>query len=695
MVARRSERWSGDVVGTEAHDGTAGPSGEAGQMRAWRVVLAMLLAVVAAAGWVDAAGAVPSAKAHKLAAEFVKKHCSDEQGRPLYDPNAMEELARVFQRTIDQKRHENGRLMVQPVQRFAAAAEIVTLADYCRRPGLRVIRFLQPSGPTPDLEVEIEGLPTFGVEVTSVTGRYPGAWKYRATSVSKIGATAPDVDAVLRAIDRKINSPQLTSQGGVLAVHVAGRKASSWPEIAAALKHRLDVLNPAAHLQSLELYSGGTRLDVRRGADGRFAVVAKPDLNPRYQHALAEMRKAGVPVIDEGGARGTPFGGPGLSPHGGGLANALSRGRGGIDFSSLELRYVADRNGRGIRYAFRGRAGAGDPRLGLQLAQDASDAFFVWLALPPDKFWVNLNPTEPDRIIDPVFARSDAGRVLLEADLALKKVVAPLVHPDSPSGSRFWRELEALYGDRPDQACFSVRQWIVPERATVYTSGDELYILDAPLAVKMESEFNGGFPGGGCPQGNDAFETAKEKIYRRLILPAVVQAVNTAPEFAALRRVYLSRIAAEWFRRRHARDRSTIGRIADSGNIRRWRAVTPWNPVDVFNRYLQSVRNGEWTYDRRGRVNGREYVVTTVFGGVDFSRTPRAKVTRRNFRKRWPRLASRVKRSLRRPAVDAGRGEVWLGGHTGTPAAAPRRRGTARRAPGRRTDRPIRPRFTG
>src|SRR5690606_38563166 len=124
--------------------------------------------------------------------------------------------------------------------------------------------------------------------------------------------------------------------------------------------------------------------------------------------------------------------------------------------------------------------------------QDASDAFFVWLALPPDTFWVNLNPTEPDRIIDPRFARTDAGRVLLEADLALKKVVAPLVHPESPSGARFWRELEALYGDRADRACFSVRQWIVPKRATVHATGDELYILDAPLAVKMESEFVGG-----------------------------------------------------------------------------------------------------------------------------------------------------------------------------------------------------------
>lgn len=662
-----------------------------------RIVLAMLVAVVAAAGWVDAAGAATSAKARKLAAEFVSKHCSDDLGRPLYDPNAMDELAAVFERAIKQRRAANGRWEVMPIQRFAAAAEIVTLAEYCRRPGLRAIRFLEaPQGTrTPDLQVEVEGQPTFSVEVTSATGRFTRQWQYRASWRSQVGSRLPEAETIASRIESKIGPNAQLRNGGVLSLHVAGRTASSWGEIAKAVKEMLDELNGARHVWALEIRSGAVRLHLRRDADGRMGAVAKPDLGPGFQHALGHMRRVGVPVIDEGGARGTPFSGPGLSPQGGGLANALSRGTGGIDFSSLELRYVADRKGRGIRYAFRGRAGAAEPRLGLQLAQDASDAFFVWLALSPDKFWVNLNPTEPDRIIDPLFAQSDAGRVLLEADLALKKAVAPLVRPDTPSGSQFWRELDALYGGRADRTCFSLRQWIVPERATVYTSGDELYILDAPLAVKVESEFIGGAPGGGCPQGNHAFETAKENIYRRLILPAVVQAVNTAPEFAALRRVYLSRIAAEWFRTRHARDRSPIGRIGDSGNIRRWRAVAPWNPVDVFNRYVASVRNGEWTYGRRVRINGREYVLTTVFGGVDFSRTPRAKVTRRDFRKRWPRLASHVKRSLRRPAVDARRGEVWVGGHTGRTAVALRGRSTAERAPDRRADRLVWPRFTG
>jgi hypothetical protein len=114
-----------------------------------------------------------------------------------------------------------------------------------------------------------------------------------------------------------------------------------------------------------------------------------------------------------------------------GLVQALAAGEtGGIDFTSLELSYLSDvpaRNGsRAISYAFgaaRGGGGGGGTVQGLRNAKQASDAFFVWLALPASDFWVNLNPNEPYRIIEEEFGRTDAGRVLLDADLQLKKSV--------------------------------------------------------------------------------------------------------------------------------------------------------------------------------------------------------------------------------------------------------------------------------
>src|SRR5688572_12393381 len=81
---------------------------------------------------------------------------------------------------------------------------------------------------------------------------------------------------------------------------------------------------------------------------------------------------------------------------GGALQRRLAMPRfGGVDFSSLELRYVSDTRGkRGLRYAFSANPtpGASDQEAGLATARQSSNAFFTWLALPPESFWVNLNP---------------------------------------------------------------------------------------------------------------------------------------------------------------------------------------------------------------------------------------------------------------------------------------------------------------
>jgi Xanthomonas XOO_2897-like deaminase len=153
---------------------------------------------------------------------------------------------------------------------------------------------------------------------------------------------------------------------------------------------------------------------------------------------------------------------------GGALQRGLARGFGGIDFSSLELRYVADTGGpRGLRYAFAGNptAGTSDQEAGLATARQSSNAFFTWLALPPETFWVNLNPNQPDRIMDPQLARTEAGRILLEADLVLKKDSVNWMNVDTAFGKAFWDQLEAIYGDRALDSCITMRTWIAPAQA--------------------------------------------------------------------------------------------------------------------------------------------------------------------------------------------------------------------------------------
>jgi uncharacterized repeat protein (TIGR01451 family) len=345
---------------------------------------------------------------------------------------------------------------------------------------------------------------------------------------------------------------------------------------------------------------------------------------------------------------------------------------GGIDFTSLELRYLSADDRGGIDYAFHGRpaTSAMDPTVGLESTGQASDALFAWLALPRESFFVNLHPLQPDNIVEPKLGRTDAGRVLLEADLQLKKTAGALKNPNTPTGARYLDALEALYGDRPWEACTVARRLtIVPAPAQVHETGDELYILDAPLNVDTGrmSDLGPATGQGDCPQRDPAFEARKDALFTEMILPELVETINTAPEFAELRRVYHSRVAAEWLRERSAEQRTAVSRIIDSGKIAPWVAETPWNPREVFDRFLGSFYNDKVTVQREH--DGYVYDRVVPVGGVQFSQIQRHEVGKREFKARYPGRVAQVRRARGR-AVTSG-DDVWLGANAARSVSMP------------------------
>jgi hypothetical protein len=347
-----------------------------------------------------------------------------------------------------------------------------------------------------------------------------------------------------------------------------------------------------------------------------------------------------------------------------GLAQELSD-PGGIDFSRLELRYLSDvGSGGGLKYAFQAPATADGDRksaTGLANTQEASNAFFTWLELSPSTFWVNLNPNEPDRIIDPDLGRTDAGRVMLQADLTLKKTTGRLIHPDSELGARFWRQLSGK--------CLSFRTWIVPSPATVYTKRNELYILKAPLNVQMETQYlkvRGAESAVSCAEQSESVQAQNEALFRSLILPKVIKAVNTAPEYAELRRIYLSRVAAEWYRKLSERENTTYAEMIDKGDISAYTTQHDWKPIDTFNQYVESYKKGEFKVTHKTRKGDYLYTNTYIYGGVDLSNVPFTSLTAAQLNATAPDLTRNISRSLSRPMTDAEHDQVWLGGEAVT-----------------------------
>ncbi|MBO0867715.1 MAG: hypothetical protein J2P15_04040 [Micromonosporaceae bacterium] len=338
---------------------------------------------------------------------------------------------------------------------------------------------------------------------------------------------------------------------------------------------------------------------------------------------------------------------------------------GGVDFSTLELRYVSDsyQGGPGLGYAFSARPAPEGTQSygGQQAAQLASDAFFVWLALPTSAFTVNLNPDEPDRIMDARFGRTDAGRVLLQADLQMKKSVAKLIHPDTPAGARYWAALQG------ESKCVSMRQWIVPGPASVREDNGQLYIISAPLQVKLETDYTktkgvGGTSG--CPGQSQAETQHNEAVYRSTILPQVEFAVNHAPEYADLRRVYVSRIAAQWYRERSQTRQTAYSDLIDKGDASDWPLREPWSPQETFDQYVKSYKNGEFKVTHTTRKGNVVQTVTYLYGGVDLSRVPRLKMSGSTFTKLYGQLPGTVSQALYGQTSDAGQGLVWLGGES-------------------------------
>lgn len=146
-----------------------------------------------------------------------------------------------------------------------------------------------------------------------------------------------------------------------------------------------------------------------------------------------------------------------------------------------------------------------------------------------------------------------------------------------------------------------------------------------------------------------------------MVLPEIVKAVNTAPEYAKLRRAFLARIVAEWIRTRHrSGDRTSFDKLLDSRNLEPAKLQGDWTPRQVFDAYVRSIKEGEFTYKRTTRQGRNTLISTFVFGGVDFSKVPMNRVSAAQMSRQHPRLPQTVQASMGKPA-SASDGSIWLG----------------------------------
>ena len=175
--------------------------------------------------------------------------------------------------------------------------------------------------------------------------------------------------------------------------------------------------------------------------------------------------------------------------------------------------------------------------------------FQIGLALPNEKFWVNLRPDAPDQMIDPELEKTDMGKVMLEADLQLKKDTAGLTSPQTPEGKQYWDKLYKkageLFGSENITIPTITRPWIVPGEIILRQGEDSAYIFKANMKVMLEHDYLSSQPSAiNSQQYNFKDPRMKElneystRLIRELIIPKLTKKVNISKRYAALRQVF-------------------------------------------------------------------------------------------------------------------------------------------------------------
>lgn len=331
----------------------------------------------------------------------------------------------------------------------------------------------------------------------------------------------------------------------------------------------------------------------------------------------------------------------------------------GINFTSIKLNSISvttDSSG-GINFDLilkAEKAEGSKPGINIQNASRiGAAAFMTGLAVNDYKFWVNLNPWEVDRIIDEELGQSEVGRIMLEADLQMKRDFSNYGNPcANETGKALWNLLDKKREDLVQQ-CMNrfpgeikeasniifkpvQRHWIVPDKAYAYSNGSLIYIINASLAINSEpvtdhSSFQvknqdiNTFSGDCIEELNRSAQEYAEyynNLEERMIQPYVVADINTDEKYEGLREVYAALALAQWYKSKVTPRTDIFRDVLDSSSASILKSKTPWQPKDIWDEYVYSFKNGEYKCWENTTAKTAKGIRTKIrlhsAGGVEF-----------------------------------------------------------------------------
>lgn len=249
--------------------------------------------------------------------------------------------------------------------------------------------------------------------------------------------------------------------------------------------------------------------------------------------------------------------------------------------------------------------------------------FFVGISLPNDSFWVNLRPDAENNIIDSDLARTDVGRILLDADLQLKKDTAKFTSPETLEGKQYWNKLYqkagALLGSENITIPTLTRPWIVPGDIIIRETQGNAYIYKATLKVMLEQDY---LKDSTTYKFDDprlkSLNEYSSQLIRELIIPKLTKEINTSKRYAPLRQVYYSLILAQWFKSRFYGKGGTYSSLINKRELQGLTSKASWSKAAYFREYQKSFKDGEYNIKEPVYTPYGQAVRSYFSGGVSF-----------------------------------------------------------------------------
>jgi len=250
--------------------------------------------------------------------------------------------------------------------------------------------------------------------------------------------------------------------------------------------------------------------------------------------------------------------------------------------------------------------------------------FFVGISLPNECFWVNLRPDSPNEIIDGLLAKTDVGKVLLEADLQLKKDTAQFTSPQNPQGKEYWNKLyqkaNELFGHQNITIPTLTRPWIVGDEIILRENLGSAYIYKATLKVMLEEDYlkdsvSYNFKDKRLKELNEY----SSQLLRELIIPKLTKEINTSKKYSSLRQVYYSLILAQWFKSRFYGKGGLYSWLIDKKDLNGLTSKKNWSKTVYFKAYQKSFKSGEYNLKEPIYSPYGQTIRTYTSGGVNLN----------------------------------------------------------------------------